>query len=76
MTGNDLKALIERAETWPEAAQAELVAIAQQIEGELKGGEYFASTEELRAIDEAIASLDAGERATDDEVKVAFASFR
>jgi hypothetical protein len=37
---------------------------------------YVATGEELRAIDEAIASLDAGEVATETEIKAAFAKFR
>jgi hypothetical protein len=39
-------------------------------------GEYVATEEELRIIDEAIASLDAGEAATEAEIKAAFAKFR
>jgi hypothetical protein len=38
--------------------------------------EYFATEEELRIIDEAIASLDAGEFATEAEIEAAFAKFR
>jgi hypothetical protein len=38
--------------------------------------EYVATEEELHAIDEAIVSLDAGEAATEAEVKAAFAKFR
>jgi hypothetical protein len=33
----DLKNLIARVQSWPEAAQDELVAIADQIESELQG---------------------------------------
>jgi hypothetical protein len=47
-----LTELIERAETWPETAPAELVEIAHEIEGELAGS-YVAAAEELRALDEA-----------------------
>ncbi|MBI5131697.1 MAG: hypothetical protein HZA66_19840 [Rhodopseudomonas palustris] len=72
----DLKALIERAENWPERAQDELVAIVDQIESELQAHEYSASIEELREIDAAMASLDRGEQATADEIRAAFAKFR
>ncbi len=41
-----------------------------------RDGEYLATEEELRIIDEAIASLDAGEIATEAEIKAAFAKFR
>jgi hypothetical protein len=75
MTAPELKDLLERVQTWPEEAQNELVAVANQIESELQG-DYVASQEELEAIDAAIASLDAGEFASDEEIQAAFAKFR
>ena len=75
MTDHDLKSLLERVQSWPESAQDELIAVANEIETELQTGEYVASPDELQAIDEAIASLDAGEFATDAEVAAAFAKF-
>jgi hypothetical protein len=41
-----------------------------------QNGEYIATEEELLAIDAAIASIDAGEAATESEVEAAFAKFR
>jgi len=76
MTVVDLKNLLERVQTWPEEAQDELVALANQIESELHGREYFATQEELRIIDAAIASIDDGQVASDSEVEAAFAKFR
>jgi hypothetical protein len=76
MTTTDLKNLLERVQTWPEEAQDELVAVANQIESELQGRDYVATREELRIIDAAMASIDAGEVATDAEIKAAFAKFR
>jgi hypothetical protein len=76
MTVTNLKNLLERAQTWPEEAQHELVAIANQIENELQGRDYPATQEELRIIDAAMASIDAGETATEAEIKTAFAKFR
>jgi hypothetical protein len=76
MTAAELKDLLERIRTWPEAAQDELVAVAEQIENELRRDEYVATREELLAIDAAIASIDAGEVATGREVEAAFAKFR
>jgi hypothetical protein len=76
MTTTELKSLLERVQTWPEEAQNELVAVANQIESELRSNEYAATAEELRIIDAATASLDAGEHATDAEVAAAFAKFR
>jgi hypothetical protein len=75
MTATELKDLLERVRTWPEAAQNELVAVANQIESELHGN-YVATRDELEAIDAAIASLDAGDFASDAEVQAAFAKFR
>jgi hypothetical protein len=76
MTTTDLKSLLERVQTWPEEAQDELVAVAKEIESELQGQDYLATREELRTIDAAMASIDAGEVATDTEIKAAFAKFR
>ena len=76
MTESDLKNLLERVQAWPEEAQDELVAVANQIESELQGHDYQATREELRIIDAAMASIDAGEAATDAEIRTAFAKFR
>ena len=76
MTLAEIKNLLERVQTWPEEAQNELVAIANQIESELRGDAYAATVDELQVIDAAMASLDAGESATDVEVAAAFAKFR
>jgi predicted transcriptional regulator len=76
MTVASLKDLLERAQTWPEEARNELVAVANQIESELLGGEYVATREELQTIDAAMAAIDAGEVASDREVEAAFAKFR
>jgi hypothetical protein len=76
MTTTDLKNLLERARTWPEEAQDELVAVANQIESELQGRDYLATHEELQIIDAAMASIDGGKVATEAEIKAAFAKFR
>ena len=76
MTATDLKKLLERIQTWPEEAQDELVAVANQIESELQGRDYLATREELRIIDAAMAAIDGGEVATDAEIAAAFAKFR
>lgn len=67
-----LKDVLERVETWPQEAQDELAEIALEIEAGFRGGEYRASPEELRAIDEAMASGVASEQ----EVEAAFRTFR
>jgi hypothetical protein len=76
MIATDLKNLLERVKTWPEEAQDELVAVANQIESELQGHDYLATQEELQVIDAAMASIDGGEVATDADIKAAFAKFR
>jgi predicted transcriptional regulator len=76
MTATDLKDLLERAQAWPKEAQDELVAVANQIESEMQGRHYLATRQELRIIDAAMASIDAGEAATDDEIEKVFAKFR
>ena len=76
MTTTDLKALLERVQSWPEEARDELVAVANQIESELRGRDYFATREELQVIDAAMASIDGGDVASEAEIKAAFARFR
>ncbi|MGB9115518.1 hypothetical protein [Bradyrhizobium sp.] len=76
MTMMDLKNLLKRVQSWPEEAQDELVAVANQIENELQGRDYLASREELQIIDAAMASIDGGEVASEAEIKAAFAKFR
>ena len=53
MTAKALKEVLQRVETWPEAAQEELAQIAREIDAELAGGLYHATAEELAALDEA-----------------------
>jgi hypothetical protein len=76
MTEADLKDLLKRVQSWPLAAQDELVAIANQIESELRNNDYVATQEELQIIDAAMASIDAGEVASEREVEAAFGKFR
>jgi hypothetical protein len=42
----------------------------------LQTRDYLATQEELRIVDEAMASIDGGKVATDAEIKAAFAKFR
>ena len=66
-----LKDVLERAQAWPEADQAELAEYAEQIESR-HGRDYRATPEELQAIDEA----DRSGVATEEEVEAAFKTFR
>jgi hypothetical protein len=72
MTKDQVKAVLERVPTWPEDRQRELAELALEIEAELAGTGYDATSDELAAIDEGLA----GEAASDEEVKAAFAVFR
>ena len=75
MKTKELTAILERVESWPEAAQQQLAEVALEIEQDLKGG-YQATPEELKAIDEGIAAANRGEFATEREVEAVFAKFR
>jgi hypothetical protein len=72
MTKEQVKAVLERVPTLPEDRQQELAEVALEIEAELAGTGYQARPDELAAIDEGLA----GEPASDEEVKAAFAQFR
>jgi hypothetical protein len=71
-----LKAMIERAETWPQWAQDDLAALALEIDGQVSAGTYRATREELIKIDEALAAVRRGEVASADEVEAVFAKHR
>jgi hypothetical protein len=75
MSNTDLKNLIERVQRWPASARDELLAVADQIEDQLKSGDYVASHEELEMIDSTLAAVDRGEIASEAEVEAAFAGF-
>jgi hypothetical protein len=72
MTRDQLKSILARVTTWPRERQIELAEVALEIEAELTGEPYVATSDELRAIDEGLAD----EAASDQEVEGAFAAFR
>jgi hypothetical protein len=72
MTKDQVKAVLERVPTWSEDRQQELAETVLEIEAELASTEYDAAPGELVAIDEGRA----GEAASEEEVKAAFALFR
>jgi hypothetical protein len=71
MTKDQIKAVFARVPPWPEDRQQELAEHAFEIEAELAGTSYEATPNELTAIDEELA----GEAASEEEIKAAFASF-
>ncbi|HEU5019274.1 MAG TPA: hypothetical protein VFT69_15035 [Pseudolabrys sp.] len=74
MTVN-LKSVLTRAEQWSEQDQEELAQVALEIEAR-RHGLYHASSDELKAIDEALAAVARGEIASDEEVEAVFAKYR
>ena len=71
-----LKAVLERAESWPQWAQDDLAELACEIDGQVSAGTYRATREELDKIDEALAAVRRGEVASADEVEAVFAKHR
>jgi hypothetical protein len=70
-----LDTLMERAASWPEEAQAELVRF--MIDTEAKHfGVYRLSDEDRAKIQKSLASARRGEFATDEEVAALFARYR
>jgi hypothetical protein len=76
MTAKLLKDVLERAEKWPEEAQAELAQIALEIDAGLVGGTYQATPAELAGIDRGLKAAHEGRFATDDEVNQVFEKHR
>ena len=72
MKKDDVKAVLGRVLTWPAEAQKEAVASLRAIEHEWLADDYHATPEELEAIDEA----DRSGVASEEEVEIAFRSFR
>ena len=71
----DLRRMLSRAEHWPEDDQEELAQVALEIEAR-RHGVYHPTPKELAAIDEALAAVERGEIATDDQVEAVFAKYR
>jgi len=66
---------LEAVRDWPAELQNDAAELLLALD-RLGPGPYHASPEELAAIDEALAQVARGERATDAEVEAAFARFR
>lgn len=71
----NLKNVLARAETWSEQDQEELAQVALEIEAR-RHGLYRATSDELKAIDEALEAVARGEIASDEEVEAVFAKYR
>jgi predicted transcriptional regulator len=75
MNTDKLTQLIERARTWPEWKQEELLRVADHIEAE-SDEVYEPTPEELEGIDRGLAAADTGDFATDEELAAVFARHR
>jgi predicted transcriptional regulator len=73
--GKRLREMIERAETWPEEAQEEAVALLRAIEAEFSEP-YELTDDDRRAIDQGLEDVRQGRFASDEEVSWLFARFR
>ncbi len=70
-----VETLLERVADWPQDAQAEVVKSIVDIETK-HFGVYKLSAEERAAIEEALAQVERGEFASDEEVAALFDRFR
>ncbi len=68
--------IVRKAETWPEAAQQELIDLAREIEAELGAGPYHPTPEELAGIKRGLRDAEAGRFATSAEVEAVFSKYR
>ena len=75
MKTKELTAILERVESWPEAAQRQLAEIALEIEQDL-GGEYHPTPAERAGIERGLADVRAGRYATDEQIESALGLFR
>jgi predicted transcriptional regulator len=73
---NKLTEIVRRAESWPEAAQAELAELAREIEAELEAKAYVATRDELDGIARGVRDADRGRFVPDDAVEAVFSKYR
>jgi hypothetical protein len=72
--------LIERVKNWPPGAQGDLAQAVLTIEAELERGAYdepyVPTAEEREALEQALKQADAGQFASEAEIKALFAKYR
>jgi hypothetical protein len=71
-----LHKLFRRTEGWPPEAQEELVRLGDEIESELSGGHYRASSEEIAGIDRGLRDAAESRFASARAVEAIFARHR
>lgn len=62
-----VKTILQQVASWPEEDQEELAELAREIQAR-RTGVYVVSDDERRAINEALADLDAGKRMPESEM--------
>jgi predicted RNase H-like nuclease (RuvC/YqgF family) len=67
--------IVEMAETWPKETQEKLLRYAEQLAKE-HGGVYRLTPEERADVEAALAEMDAGRFASDEEVAEVFNRYR
>jgi hypothetical protein len=72
MKKEQISSLLDRAATWPEEAQSELVQAMLEIEAKY-GGVYHVDDEERAALDRSAEDVRLGRFATEEEVAEIFA---
>jgi predicted transcriptional regulator len=75
MTKEQIAILLERAESWPQEAQDELVRSALAIERK-HAGIYRLDDQERADIREGLAEIERGEVASDEDVRATFDDLR
>ncbi len=75
MTKDEITTLLERAETWPQAAQEQLVRSAIDIERKYVGT-YKLTDDERKDVREGADEIRRGEVADEDEVRSTFEDLR
>ena len=68
--------ILERAGTWPDDAQQQLIAFAEAIDSQYKNGIYSLSQEEREAVEESLAQFEAGQFVTEEAMAEVFARYR
>jgi predicted transcriptional regulator len=76
MKAKMIKEILQRAEAWPESAQADLAQAALEIERGLQRDTYTATPEEVAAIERGLREAEQGLFATEAEVEAALAKYR
>lgn len=75
MTKEEIKALFDRMQAWPDSRREEVALYALALE-RLGPGVYMLSDEERADLEEGIAEAERGEFASDEEVAALFNRYR